>query len=79
MAGQKRGLVGYKSQGKAFILLSDSSTIRGIGWQVRGIVVGFVTQFTKKMNVKEPEGTAFINSPPAEQEEGNQWVHYQHC
>lgn len=32
VAGQKGGLVGYKSHGKEVILLSDISTIRGIGW-----------------------------------------------
>ena len=40
--------------------------------------MGFVAQFTRKMDGKEPEGTVFINSaPPAEREEGKQWVYYQ--
>lgn len=39
----------------------------------------FVAHFTRKMDGKEPKGTVVINSaPPAEREEGKQWVYYQH-
>ena len=39
----------------------------------------FVAQFTRKMDGKEPKGTVVINSvPPADREEGKQWVYYQH-